>query len=95
MSCGTNPLLAHKKGLLAEIFFGLNINIKNEKMHFSQIFGLSKWLTGRENDYQTGITGHEFGSQIHLPDKNLALKITYRTRIWPSNILFKHDFSYW
>ena len=57
-------------------------------MHFCQIFGLSKLLTGRENGSQKGITGHEFGSQNCLQDVNLALKTT---RIWPSNILTGHD----
>ena len=64
-------------------------------MHFCQIFGLSKLLTERENDSQKGITRREFGSQNHLPNVNLALKTTNRTRIWPSNILTGHDFSYW
>ena len=27
-----------------------------------------------------------------VPDGNLALKTTYRTRIWPSDILTGHDF---
>ena len=36
-----------------------------------------------------------FGSQHHLSDVNLAFKITYRTRMWLSNILTRHDFSYW
>ena len=56
-------------------------------MHFCQIFGLSKLLTGRENGSQKGITGREFGSQISLPDRNLALKYHYRTGIWLSNII--------
>ena len=33
------------------------------------------------------ITEWEFGSQNNLPDVNLAVKTTYRTRIWPANIL--------
>ena len=48
-------------------------------MHFCQIFGLSKLLTGRENGSQKGITEREFGSQNHLPDENLAIKYHYRT----------------
>ena len=59
-------------------------------MHFFQIFSLSKLLTKRENGSQKGITGREFGFQNPLPDVNLALKITYRTRIWSSNILIGH-----
>ena len=43
-------------------------------MHFCEIFGLSKLLTGRENGSQKGITGREFGSQNRLADGNLALK---------------------
>ena len=34
-----------------------------------------------QNGSQKGITGQEFGSQIALPDRNLALKYHYRTRI--------------
>ena len=45
-----------------------------------------------EKQLQKGITGREFGSPNHLPDMNLALQITYRMRIWPSNILTRHDF---
>ena len=45
-------------------------------MHFCQIFGLAKLLTGRENGSQKGITGWEFGSQISLPDENWALNPT-------------------
>ena len=60
-------------------------------MHLCQIFSLSKLLTGQENGSQKGIAGREFGSQNCLPDVNLALKTTYRTRIWPSNILTGHD----
>ena len=45
-------------------------------MHFCQSFGVSKFLTGREN-----------GSQKALPDGNLALKIAYRTGIWLSKAL--------
>ena len=56
-------------------------------MHFCQIFGLSKLLTGRENGSQKGITGREFGSQNHLPDGNLVIKYPYRTRIRLSNII--------
>ena len=56
-------------------------------MHFCQIFGLSKLLTGRENGSQKGITGREFGSQNHLPDENLAIKYHYRTGIRLSNII--------
>ena len=67
-------------------------SLKNRKMHFCQIFGVSKLLTGQENGSQKGITGHEFGSQNCLPDINLALKTTYRLRIWPSNILTRHNF---
>ena len=63
--------------------------IKNRKMHFCQIFGLSKLLTGRENGspkkhYRMAIwlskalTRHEFGSQNHLLDENLAIKYSYR-----------------
>ena len=63
-------------------------------MHFYHIFGLSKFLTGRENGSQKGITGRDFGSQNHLPDVNLALKFPCRTRFWISNILTGHDFSY-
>ena len=48
-------------------------------MHFCQIFGLSKLLTGRENGSQKGITGHEFGSQNELPNENLAIKYSYQT----------------
>ena len=66
-------------------------------MHFCQIFGLSKLLTGRENGSQKGITGREFGSQKgitgrefgsqnNLPEVNLALKYHYRKRIWLSNV---------
>ena len=66
--------------------------IKNRKMYFCQIFGLIKLLTGRENGSQKGITERDFGYQNHLPDMNLALKTTYRTRIWPSNILTGHVF---
>ena len=43
-------------------------------MHFCEIFGLSKLLTGQKNGSQKGITGREFVSQIPLPDENLALK---------------------
>ena len=64
-------------------------------MHFFQIFRLSKLLTGRENGTQKGITGQEFGSQNHLPDEKMALKISYWTRIWSLNILTRHDLSYW
>ena len=56
-------------------------------MHFCDIFGLSKLLTGRENGSQKGITGREFGSQISLPDENLALKYHYRTGIRLSKII--------
>ena len=56
-------------------------------MHFCEIFGLSKLLTGRENGSQKGITGREFVSQISLPDGNLVLKYHYRTGIWLSNII--------
>ena len=73
-------------------------------MHFCQIFGLSKLLTGRENGSQKGITGQEIGSQkgitgrelgsqISLPDGNLALKYHYRTRIGLSNIITGHEFG--
>ena len=61
-------------------------------MHFYHIFGISKLFTGREFVSQKGITKRDFGSQNHLPDVNLALKIPYQTRIWPSNILTGHDF---
>ena len=71
-------------------------------MHFCQIFGLSKLLTGRKNGSQNGITGREFGSQkgitgrelgyeYHLPEENLALKYHYRKRIWLPNIITGHD----
>ena len=33
--------------------------------------------------------------KITLSDVNMALKITYQTRIWPSNNLSGHDFSHW
>ena len=56
-------------------------------MHFCQIFGLSKLLTGRENGSQKGITRREFVSQISLPNENLALKYHYRTEIGLSNII--------
>ena len=36
-----------------------------------------------------------FGSQHHLSDVNSAFKITYRTRMWLSNILTRQYFSYW
>ena len=49
--------------------------MKNRKMHFCQIFGLSKLLTGREKGSQKGITRQEFGSQNHSLDGNLALKV--------------------
>ena len=62
-------------------------------MHFCQIFGLSKLLTGRENGSQKGITGREFGSQNHLPDVNLAIKYHYRTGIWLSNIITGQEFD--
>ena len=73
-------------------------------MHFCQIFGLLKLLTGRENGSQKGITGREFGSQkgitgresgsqIHLPEGNLALKYHYRKRIGLSNITTGKDFG--
>ena len=71
-------------------------------MHFCQIFGLSKLLTGRENGSQKGITGREFGSQKgitgrelgsqnRLPEENWALKYHYRKRIWLSNIITGKD----
>ena len=56
-------------------------------MHFCEIFGLSKLLTGRENGSQKGITGREFGFQISLLDGNLALKYHYQTRICLSKIV--------
>ena len=56
-------------------------------MHFCEIFGLSKLLTGRENGSQKGITGREFGFQISLLDGNLALKYPYQTKIWLSKII--------
>ena len=62
-------------------------------MHFCQIFGLSKLLTGRENGSQKGITGREFDSQNHLPDVNLAIKYHYRTGIWLSNIITGQEFD--
>ena len=52
--------------------------MKNRKMHFCQIFGLSKWLTGRKNGSQKGITGQELVSPISLPDGNWAIKNDYR-----------------
>ena len=51
-------------------------------MHFCQSFGVSKFLTGREN-----------GSQKALPDGNLALKIAYRTGIWLSKSLTGREFG--
>ena len=51
-------------------------------MHFCQSFGVSKFLTGREN-----------GSQNCLPDGNLALKIAYRTGIWLSKSLTGREFG--
>ena len=54
--------------------------MKNRKVHFCQIFGLSKLLTGGEKGSQKGITEREFGSQNHLPDENLAIKYSYQ--IW-------------
>ena len=51
-------------------------------MHFCQSFGVSKFLTGREN-----------GSQKALPDRNLALKIAYRTGIWLSKSLTGREFG--
>ena len=59
-------------------------------MYFRQIFGLSKLPSRPENVSQKGIAGQEFGSQSHLPNRNLAFKITYQTRIWQSNILTGH-----
>ena len=52
-------------------------------MHFCHIFGLSKLLTGGENGSQKGITEREFGSQISLPDGNLALRYHYKN--WALN----------
>ena len=54
-------------------------------MHFCQIFGLSKVLTGRGigsqkvltgrgNGSQKSITGSAFGHQICLPEEDLAIK---------------------
>ena len=74
-------------------------------MHFCNIFGLSKLLTGRENGSQKRITRQEFGSQkginiqesgsqISLPNKNLALKYQYWTRSGLSNIITGHDFVF-
>ena len=63
-------------------------------MHFCWIFGLSKLLTVRENGSQKGITRKKFSSQNHSPDGNLALKITYQMRIWPSHILNGHDYTF-
>ena len=40
-------------------------------MHFCQIFGLSKLLTGEENSSQNDLTGQEFGFQNHFPDIKL------------------------
>ena len=51
-------------------------------MNFCQSFGVSKLLTGREN-----------GSQKALPDRNLALKIAYRTGIWLSKSLTGREFG--
>ena len=62
-------------------------------MHFCEIFGLSKLLTGQENGSQKGITGREFVSQISLPHGNLALKYHYRTEIWLSNIITGQKFD--
>ena len=69
------------------------ITIKNRKLHFCEIFGLSKLLTGQENGSQKGITGREFVSQISLPDGNLSLKYHYRTEIWLSNIITGREFG--
>ena len=60
-------------------------------MHFCRIFELSKLLTGRENGSQKDITGLEFGSQNHLPDKNFAIKYHYRTGIRLSNIITERE----
>jgi len=62
-------------------------------LHFCEIFGLSKLLTGQENGSQKGITGREFVFQISLPDENLSLKYHYRTRIWLSNIITGREFG--
>ena len=60
-------------------------------MHFCQIFGLSKVLTGRGNGSQKGITGSAFGHQIFLPEEDLVIKYSYRKKIWSSNILTGND----
>ena len=52
-------------------------------MHFCQSFGVSKFLTRREN-----------GSQKALPNGNLALKISYRMGIWLSELLTGREFGF-
>ena len=67
-------------------------------MHFCQIFGLSKVLTGRGigsqkvltgrgNGSQKSITRSAFGHQIFLPEEDMVIKYSYRKEIWSSNIL--------
>ena len=71
-------------------------------MHFCQIFGLSKVLTGRGNGsqkgitrsifgYQKGITRRGSGHQIFLQEEDLVMKYSYRKKIWSSNILTGYD----
>ena len=67
---------------------------KKENAFFSD-YWLSNCLQNKKNGSQECIVRWEFGFQNQLPDGNLALKITYRTRIWPLNVLSGHDFSYW
>ena len=63
-------------------------------MHFCEIFGFSKLLTGQENGSQKGIAGCEFGSQISLAGRNLALKYHYWTIIWLSTIITEQKFGF-
>ena len=49
------------------------------------------WLVERGTIWLSNfITGSELGSQKFLPDMNLALKNSYRTRIRLSNIITRH-----
>ena len=62
------------------------------KIAYQTINWLSKLPTRRKNGSQKGIIRQELGYQNHLPDENLALKTTCRTKIWPSHILAGNDF---
>ena len=49
------------------------------------------WLVKRGTIWLSNfITGREFGSQKFLPNMNLALKSSYRIRIWLCNIITRH-----